>query len=97
VKRKLKDYQGALNDFDKVDVLEPNNAFTLRSRGNVKRMLKDYQAALNDFDKANAFTLRSRGNERIQQCILDVSKCLPTPNEEYSSEPPESPSVAPDT
>jgi tetratricopeptide (TPR) repeat protein len=94
VKRMLENYQRALNDFDKTDVLEPNNAFTLRSRENMKRMLKDCQGALNDLDKANvlepnnAFTLRSHGDEGIQRCILDVSQCLPPPNEEYSSEPP---------
>jgi hypothetical protein len=40
VKRKLKECQGALEDLDKVDVLEPNNAFTLQSRGDVKQKLK---------------------------------------------------------
>jgi tetratricopeptide (TPR) repeat protein len=94
VKKMLKNYEGALNDLDKAHVLEPNNACILRSREDVKRMLKDYQGALNDLDKAdvlelsNAFTLKSRGDERIQQCFLDVSQCLPPPNEEYSSEPP---------
>jgi len=46
VKRMLKEYQGALEDLDKADVLEPNNAFTLRTRGIVKNMLDDYQGAL---------------------------------------------------
>jgi hypothetical protein len=32
-----------LEDLDEVDVLEPNNAFTLQSLGIVKNMLKDYQ------------------------------------------------------
>jgi tetratricopeptide (TPR) repeat protein len=56
-----------LEDLDKADVLEPNNAFTLKSRGDVKYMLKEYQGALEDLDKAdvlepkNAFTLRYRG------------------------------------
>jgi len=49
----LYDYQRTLEDLDKVDVLEPNNAFTLRSRGNVKRMLKEYQGALEDRNKVN--------------------------------------------
>jgi len=35
----LDDYQGALEDLDKADILEPNNAFTLRNRGEVKKML----------------------------------------------------------
>ncbi len=46
VKRKLDDYQGALEDLDKADVLEPNDAFTLNVRGAVKRKLDDYQGAL---------------------------------------------------
>jgi len=64
----LKDYQGALEDFDKVNVLEPNNAFILQIRGDVKKMLKDYQGALEDLDKANvlepnnALTLEIRGD-----------------------------------
>jgi tetratricopeptide (TPR) repeat protein len=61
----LHDYQGTLEDLDKADVLEPNNAFTLTTRARVKRMLHDYQGALEDLDKAdvlepnNAFTLRT--------------------------------------
>jgi hypothetical protein len=38
----LEDYQGTLEDLDKVDGLKPNNAFPLQCRGNVKRMLEDY-------------------------------------------------------
>jgi len=63
----LKEYQGAMEDLDKADVLEPNNAFTLGTRGNVKRMLKEYQGALEDLDKVdviepnNVFTLMSCG------------------------------------
>jgi hypothetical protein len=37
----MQDYQGALEDLNKADVFELNNAFTLRSRANVKRMLED--------------------------------------------------------
>jgi len=57
-----------LKDLNKADVLEPNNAFTLRSCGDVKKMLKEYQGALEDLDKVdvlepnNAFTLRNHGN-----------------------------------
>jgi tetratricopeptide (TPR) repeat protein len=60
----LDDYQGALEDLNKAHVLEPNNAFTLRTRGRVKRMFHDYQGPLEDLDKAdilepnNAFILR---------------------------------------
>jgi len=59
--------KGALEDLDKSDVFEPNNAFILHNRGNVKTMLDDYEKALEDFDKANvldpnnAFILQSHG------------------------------------
>ncbi|CAK9877011.1 unnamed protein product [Sphagnum jensenii] len=59
----LEDYRGTLEDFDKADVFDPNNAFTLQGDGDVKRKLKDYQGALEDLNKANvldpnnAFTL----------------------------------------
>jgi hypothetical protein len=61
----LKDYQGTLEDFDKVDVLEPNNVFTLSSCGGVKNML-DYQGTMEDFDvdvlePNNAFILSNHG------------------------------------
>jgi tetratricopeptide (TPR) repeat protein len=53
-----------LEDLDKANFLEPNNAFTLQSHGNVKHKLKDYQGALEDLDEAyvlepnNAYILR---------------------------------------
>jgi len=50
----LEDYQGALKDLHKVNVLETNNAFILQSRENVKKMLKDYQGPLEDLNKVNA-------------------------------------------
>jgi tetratricopeptide (TPR) repeat protein len=53
VKRMLEDYQGALEDIDKANVLDLNNASTLRSGADVKYMLDDNQGALKDFDKAD--------------------------------------------
>jgi len=59
----LDDYQGALEEFDKVDILENNNAITLKTHENVKGMSKDYQRALEKVDKVdilqpnNAFIL----------------------------------------
>ncbi len=68
VKRMLKDYQGALEDFDKVDVFEQNNASILNSHEGVKHMLDDYQGDLEDLDKVDilepneAFILRTRAD-----------------------------------
>jgi hypothetical protein len=42
----LKDYQQALEDLDKVDGLELNNVFILKTCGDVKRMLDDHHKAL---------------------------------------------------
>jgi hypothetical protein len=59
----LDDYQGAFEEFDKVDVLEQNNAITLKIHENVKGMSNDYQGALENVDKVdilqpnNAFIL----------------------------------------
>ncbi len=71
VKRLLEDYQGALKELDKVNVLEPHNVFTLGIHGNVKRLLEDYQRALEDLDKVdvlelnNAIILKSCGNVKM--------------------------------
>jgi len=81
----LKDYQGGLQDFDKANDLEPHNAFTLRTRGNIKFFLKDFKGALEDLDKAdslepnNVFTYRTRGNVKImlsdyQGALEDLDK-----------------------
>ncbi len=51
----MKDYQIALEDFHKVDVLKPNNAFILNSHGNVKNILKDYQGTLEDLGNVDVF------------------------------------------
>jgi len=67
-----------LKDLDKVDVLEPNNAFTLQCHGNVKRMLENCQGALEDLDKVdvlepnNEFTLKWRGN--VKRTLKDYQR-----------------------
>jgi tetratricopeptide (TPR) repeat protein len=81
----LEDNQGALEDLDKADVFEPNNAVILSSRGKVKWILKDNQGALKDLDKANvlepnnAFILKIRGNVKMilkeyQGALEDLDK-----------------------
>jgi len=42
VKRMLNNYQEALQNLNKANVLEPNIAFTLKTHRIVKMMLKDY-------------------------------------------------------
>ncbi len=49
----MKDYQGALENLDKVHVFKPNNTCNLNKCVDVKGMLKDYQKALQDLEKAH--------------------------------------------
>jgi tetratricopeptide (TPR) repeat protein len=69
-----------LEDLDKANDVEPNNAFTLGHRGDVKRMLKDFQGALEDLnmahvlDPSNAFTLRIRGD--VKRMVKDYQGAL---------------------
>jgi hypothetical protein len=53
LKRMLQDYQEPLEDLDKANVRELNNASTLKSCANVKCMSDDYQRALNDLNKVD--------------------------------------------
>jgi len=55
----------SLEDPNKVDVLEPNNAFTLMIHGIVKYMLDDYQGALEDVDKVDVL-------EPNNPCTLNI-------------------------
>lgn len=76
IKRRMVDSKKTLQDLNKVDILEPNNAFILSTRGDVKKRLYDYQRVLQNLDKShdlepnNAFTSRTRGDvkKRFYDC-----------------------------
>jgi len=53
-KNDVKDYQGALQDYNKTLQLHPNFAECLTNRGNIFNELKDYKAALQDLDRSIA-------------------------------------------
>jgi hypothetical protein len=42
----VEDYEGVVQDFDQVDILGPNDAFILKTQGNMKQMLYDYETTL---------------------------------------------------
>ena len=48
----LKDYQGAIADYDQAIKLNPDNDEAYSNRGNSKYYLKDYQGAITDYDQA---------------------------------------------
>lgn len=48
----LKDYEGAIADYDKALELDPQDTGAYFARGNAKYNLKDYAGAITDYDKA---------------------------------------------
>ncbi|MBD2771954.1 tetratricopeptide repeat protein [Iningainema tapete] len=50
------DYKGAIEDFNQVLKIEPNNAYAYVGRGLANFALEQYQAAKKDFDKALEIT-----------------------------------------
>ncbi|MEK9149008.1 MAG: tetratricopeptide repeat protein, partial [Candidatus Desantisbacteria bacterium] len=69
-KSALKDYPGALADYDQAINLNPNYALAYYNRGNAKSALKDYPGALADYDQAinlnpnYALAYYNRGNAK---------------------------------
>ena len=69
-KYNLKDYSGAIADFNKAIQLNPDFALAYRNRGNTKQNLKDYTGAIVDFNKAiqlnpdYALAYYNRGNTK---------------------------------
>jgi tetratricopeptide (TPR) repeat protein len=53
VKCWLNDYQGALEDLTKSDLLKPNDTFTLRALGAAKSALGDHRGALESLNSAD--------------------------------------------
>ncbi len=85
-KNNLKDFQGAIKDFNKALELKSNYAVAYNNRGFSKNRLKDFQGAIEDFNKAldlkpNSVSYNNRGYAKIeledfQGAIDDYSKVL---------------------
>ena len=82
----LKDYQGAIADYNKAIAINPRDANAYNNRGNPKKGLKDYQGAIADFSKAIAIDPQSvayanRGTIKgilkdYQGAIADFNKAI---------------------
>lgn len=79
------DFEGALHDLYRANMLEPNNPSTLRYCGIVKFYMKDYKGALKDLDHSNELeaddwqTLSERGRTKHflgdrDGALLDLDK-----------------------
>ena len=61
-KRKSKDYQGAIADYNKAIAINPQYAVAFNNRGNAKVDLKDYQGACADYKRAISLGYHSTKN-----------------------------------
>jgi tetratricopeptide (TPR) repeat protein len=80
-----RNYQQAVNDYNKVLEAQPNDAQAYKNRGRAYFLLLNYQQAINDFDKvielisddAEAYFFREASREKsgdYQQAIKDFNK-----------------------
>jgi tetratricopeptide (TPR) repeat protein len=77
----LNNYEKTFKDLDNVHILEPNNAFTLKTCGTLKYLLHDYQGvALENIHKThvldpnNASTWRNL--EHVKRMLVDYQEAL---------------------
>jgi len=86
-KAQKQDYTGAIANFDRLLLLEPNNGSAYYERGNVRFALGDYQAAIEDYDQAIllkpefviAYNQRGHARARLgdeQGAISDLNQAL---------------------
>ena len=97
-KRDLKDYQGAIDDYNKAIAINPKDANAYVNRSIAKRDLKDYQGAIDDCNKAiainpkdaSAYLTRGIAKYRLQDdqgAISDYDKAMainPDPSLRFS-------------
>ena len=74
----LKDYQGAIEDYDKAIELDPNYAKAYNNRGAAKGNLGDNQGAIKDYDKAIEIDPNAGLCLLKQQRQEDYAKLIPT-------------------
>ena len=74
-KIKLKDFQGAIDDYTKAIGINPNNASFYKNRASAKNELGDYQGAIPDFDKAITINPNNQ-TTRTSYKYRGVSKAL---------------------
>jgi len=72
-KFELKDYQGAIKDFNRYIDLEPNDSYALTWRGVIKFALKDYQGAIHDLTKGIE-SLRKKADLLNTYMLLGAAK-----------------------
>jgi tetratricopeptide (TPR) repeat protein len=83
----LKDYQGAIQDYNKYIEINPNEAFIYIMRATTRNNLKDYQGAISDYSKyielnpteGYVYAFRAIAKDRLQDyqgAIKDFTKSI---------------------
>ena len=67
-KNLIADYQGAINDCNKVIQLNPNKPYAYLNRGIAKIMLKQYDSGCFDLEKAEEFGLTDAADFKKEYC-----------------------------
>jgi tetratricopeptide (TPR) repeat protein len=86
-KLKIKDFQGAIEDFNKVLIFDPNNNVAYAYRGDAYLEIKNYQSAIENYDKSLKinptidFIYQNRGDAKkslndFQGAIDDYTKAI---------------------
>lgn len=73
---KIKDFDGAVNDFNKAVELDPRNAKVFFNRGIALARKGDFQKAIKDFEKAANLDpeMEKKAREQISFCLSQLRK-----------------------
>jgi hypothetical protein len=71
----LEDYQGTLEDFDKANVLGPNNVIILKTHGIIKSLLNDYKKTLKGLNET--YLIKPNNVHVLEACgkFYKLMKC----------------------
>ena len=75
-KNKLKDYQGAIDDYSISLQLDSLSPIALNGRGQAKFKLKDYQGAVDDYSKAIELNPADKFKKKLLQSRSEAYKLL---------------------
>ena len=72
--KELKDYQRAIEVYNKAIEINPNFAKAYAERGSVKVLIKDYKGGIQDLNKAIELDIKDRKSTRLNSSHSSVSR-----------------------